>query len=100
VPTYGYKCQRCEREFDVWQKMTDEPVASCPVCGGAGRRLFFPAGIVFKGAGFYATDSRAAKPASNGSSTSSSSSTETSTPKNDTGSSTGSGTTAASTSSD
>ena len=40
--------------------MTDEPVAVCPTCGGAGRRLFFPAGIVFKGSGFYKTDSRKA----------------------------------------
>jgi predicted nucleic acid-binding Zn ribbon protein len=38
--------------------MSDEPVASCPVCGAAARRLFFPAGIVFKGSGFYKTDSR------------------------------------------
>jgi predicted nucleic acid-binding Zn ribbon protein len=38
--------------------MSDEPVASCPLCGAAARRLFFPAGIVFKGSGFYKTDSR------------------------------------------
>jgi putative FmdB family regulatory protein len=73
VPTYGYRCQQCEREFDVWQKMSDKPVAECPTCGGAGKRLFFPAGIVFKGSGFYATDSRSAKSAattSNGSTSS------------------------------
>jgi putative FmdB family regulatory protein len=58
VPTYGYRCQECGCEFDLWQRMSDEPQAACPKCGGAGRRLFFPAGIVFKGSGFYKTDSR------------------------------------------
>jgi putative FmdB family regulatory protein len=58
VPTYGYRCEKCGKEFDVWQRMSDEPRAACPACGGQGRRLFFPAGIVFKGAGFYKTDSR------------------------------------------
>jgi putative FmdB family regulatory protein len=58
VPTYGYRCEQCGHEFDVWQRMSDEPGAACPSCGGAGKRLFFPAGIVFKGAGFYKTDSR------------------------------------------
>jgi len=64
VPTYGYRCQRCGAEFDVWQRMADEPGADCPVCGGPGRRQFFPAGIVFKGTGFYKTDSRGASSAS------------------------------------
>ena len=68
MPTYGYRCTACAGEFDVWQKMSDEPVASCPTCGGAGKRLFFPAGIVFKGSGFYATDSRSASRASSTSS--------------------------------
>jgi putative FmdB family regulatory protein len=58
VPTYGYRCEPCGHEFDVFQRMSDEPVASCPVCGAPARRLFFPAGIVFKGSGFYKTDSR------------------------------------------
>jgi putative FmdB family regulatory protein len=58
VPTYGYRCQKCGEEFDVWQRMSDEAKADCPVCGAPGKRLFFPAGIVFKGSGFYKTDSR------------------------------------------
>jgi putative FmdB family regulatory protein len=58
VPTYGYRCEECGQEFDVRQRMTDEAGAACPQCGGPGRRLFFPAGIVFKGTGFYKTDSR------------------------------------------
>ena len=60
MPTYGYRCEKCGHEFDVWQRMSDQAGADCPVCGGAGRRLFFPAGIVFKGGGFYKTDSRKA----------------------------------------
>jgi putative FmdB family regulatory protein len=60
VPTYGYRCESCGHEFDVTQRMSDEPVAVCPTCGSPGRRLFFPAGIVFKGSGFYKTDSRRA----------------------------------------
>lgn len=58
MPTYGYRCEPCGQEFDVFQRMSDEPVATCPVCGAPARRLFFPAGIVFKGSGFYKTDSR------------------------------------------
>ena len=59
MPTYGYRCGTCGHEFDAVQRMSDEPVAECPTCGAKGRRLFFPAGIVFKGSGFYATDNRA-----------------------------------------
>lgn len=66
MPTYGYRCPRCHLEFDVWQRMTDEPVSSCPSCGTVARRLFFPAGIVFKGSGFYKTDSRKAPASSDG----------------------------------
>lgn len=69
MPTYGYRCQSCEREFDVWQRMSEEAVASCPSCGGDGKRLFFPAGLVFKGSGFYVTDNRRGS-GSNGSSAS------------------------------
>ena len=54
--------------------MSDEPVAECPTCGSRGRRLFFPAGIVFKGSGFYKTDSRKSGGDGSSSSTSSSSS--------------------------
>ena len=64
MPTYGYRCQSCDKEFDVWQRMTDEAVASCPSCGGHGKRQFFPAGLVFKGSGFYVTDNRGSVPSS------------------------------------
>ncbi len=58
MPTYGYRCQSCQREFETQQRMSDPPQADCPDCGGAGTRLFYPAGILFKGSGFYKTDSR------------------------------------------
>lgn len=74
MPTYGYRCTECGNEFDVWQRMSDEPVADCPVCKGRGKRLIFPAGIVFKGNGFYKTDSRSSSSSSASSSSSSSSS--------------------------
>lgn len=66
MPTYGYLCHSCSREFEVRQRMTDEARAECPGCGAQGRRLFFPAGIVFKGGGFYKTDSRGADGAAAG----------------------------------
>jgi putative FmdB family regulatory protein len=58
MPHYGYRCQSCEREFEVLQRMSDPAGAACPECGGAGTRLFYPTGILFKGSGFYKTDSR------------------------------------------
>lgn len=58
MPIYGYRCQSCQREFETQQRMSDPPQAACPDCGGAGTRLFYPTGILFKGSGFYKTDSR------------------------------------------
>ena len=88
MPTYGYRCTECGHEFDVWQRMSDEPGAACPVCGKAGKRLIFPAGIVFKGAGFYKTDSRPASSTSSSSSSSSSTASTSSTTPNGASSST------------
>jgi putative FmdB family regulatory protein len=56
MPTYEYLCQTCNHRFEQRQKMTDEPLEICPECGNHIRRVFFPAGIVFKGSGFYKTD--------------------------------------------
>ncbi len=56
MPTYEYLCRGCSHRFETWQKMTDEPLTTCPECGGDIRRVLFPAGIVFKGSGFYKTD--------------------------------------------
>jgi putative FmdB family regulatory protein len=64
LPTYGYRCPKCSTEFEVWQTMRDLPAAECPSCGAAANRMFFPAGIVFKGSGFYKTDSRGASSSS------------------------------------
>ena len=69
MPTYVYRCQSCGTRFEAWQKMTDDPLTTCQTCGGPVRRVLYPAGIVFKGGGFYSTDNR-----SNGSSASESSS--------------------------
>lgn len=56
MPTYEYLCQACSHRFETWQKMTDEPLTTCPECGSQIRRVLFPTGIVFKGHGFYKTD--------------------------------------------
>ncbi len=56
MPTYEYLCRTCSHRFETWQKMTDDPLTTCPECGGSIRRVLFPAGVVFKGSGFYKTD--------------------------------------------
>lgn len=58
MPTYEYACTRCGTHVEVFQRFSDEPLSDCGVCGGPLRKVFHPAGIVFKGSGFYATDSR------------------------------------------
>jgi putative FmdB family regulatory protein len=59
VPTYQYACTDCAERSEVVQKFTDEPLLVCSTCGGRLRKVFSPVGIVFKGSGFYRTDSRA-----------------------------------------
>lgn len=56
MPTYEYLCKSCGHRFEIWQRMSDEPLMVCPACGADIRRVVFPAGIVFKGSGFYKTD--------------------------------------------
>jgi putative FmdB family regulatory protein len=58
VPTYQYACTDCGDRSEVVQKFTDDPLTVCGVCGGRLRKVFSPVGIVFKGSGFYRTDSR------------------------------------------
>lgn len=82
MPNYGYRCQSCQREFEVLQRMADPPRAACPDCGGAGTRLFYATGILFKGSGFYKTDSRST-PATATSSSADSSSADSSKPAGD-----------------
>ncbi len=60
MPTYEYACTECGDQSEVVQKFTDDPLTVCNACGGRLRKVFSPVGIVFKGAGFYRTDSRAA----------------------------------------
>lgn len=57
MPLYDYKCSKCGHVFEVMQKISDEPLKYCPECKGNIRRLISAAGIVFKGSGFYVTDS-------------------------------------------
>ena len=58
MPTYQYRCTECGEDLEVVQKFSDEPLTVCPACQGALRKVFSPVGIVFKGSGFYRTDSR------------------------------------------
>lgn len=58
MPTYQYRCKECDHELEVVQSFTDEPLAECPACGGALRKVYGSVGISFKGSGFYKTDSR------------------------------------------
>jgi putative FmdB family regulatory protein len=61
MPTYQYRCLNCKRQFELKQSFHDKPIADCPVCHGIARRLFSPVPILFKGPGFYITDSREEK---------------------------------------
>src|SRR5580704_1979570 len=70
LPTYEYHCNSCEKNFDLVQSFHDDPLTECPTCGSPVRKVFGNVGIVFKGSGFYKTDSR------NGSSGKASESTE------------------------
>jgi putative FmdB family regulatory protein len=59
MPTYEYVCTDCGTNVEVFQRMADEPLTTCGLCGGRLRKVFHPAGILLKGSGFYKTDSRA-----------------------------------------
>jgi putative FmdB family regulatory protein len=58
VPTYEYACTACGDKSEVVQRFSDDPLTVCTECGGKLRKVFSPVGIVFKGSGFYRTDSR------------------------------------------
>ena len=58
MPTYQYACTACDHELEAVQSFSDDPLTVCPECGGALRKLFGNVGVVFKGSGFYRTDSR------------------------------------------
>lgn len=58
MPTYEYQCKTCGHHFERVQRFSDAPLTECPQCSGEIRRVIHPAGIVFKGSGWYITDSR------------------------------------------
>jgi putative FmdB family regulatory protein len=58
MPLYTYRCYDCDHVFETRQRMSDDPLANCPVCPGEVRRVINSVGVVFKGNGFYITDNR------------------------------------------
>jgi putative FmdB family regulatory protein len=64
VPTYSYACTECDNRFDAVQAFSDDALTECPKCHGRLRKLFGSVGVVFKGSGFYRTDSRDSKSSS------------------------------------
>jgi putative FmdB family regulatory protein len=75
VPTYQYACNDCGHDLEAVQSFSDDALATCPECGGRLRKLFGNVGVVFKGSGFYRTDSRSSSSDTAASGTSTSSST-------------------------
>ena len=58
MPTYTYQCDSCGHGFEAVQRFADDPLTECPQCGSSIRRVIQPVGVVFKGSGWYITDSR------------------------------------------
>ncbi len=58
MPIYEYACGSCGHHFEAKQRFSDDPISVCPECGQTVRRVLHPAGIIFKGSGFYINDSR------------------------------------------
>jgi len=77
MPTYQYACTECGHAFEQFQSFSDDSLTECPECSGRLRKLFNAVGVVFKGSGFYRTDSRSAD--SNGSKSDTKSDTKTET---------------------
>ena len=63
MPTYEYLCNKCEHAFEVVQSFSDAAIEDCPKCNGKVRKVYNNVGVVFKGSGFYKTDSRSTTPA-------------------------------------
>ena len=64
MPTYQYRCTACGKELEAVQKFSDPALTTCPTCSGDLRKVYSAVGVVFKGSGFYATDSRTSNSAS------------------------------------
>ena len=69
MPTYQYRCTACGKELEAVQKFSDPALTTCPACSGDLRKVYSAVGVVFKGSGFYATDSRTSSSASTPAST-------------------------------
>ena len=89
MPTYQYACTSCGEQLEVVQKFSDEPLTVCPTCSGRLRKVFSAVGVVFKGSGFYKTDSRAGSAKKSGESGDSAKSTDKGSDKSSSSSSSG-----------
>jgi putative FmdB family regulatory protein len=69
VPTYQYACRECGHAFEQFQSFSDDALSECPECSGRLRKVFNAVGVVFKGSGFYRTDSRKPEKSESGSKT-------------------------------
>jgi len=58
MPVYEYRCKKCHYQFELKQSFGDDPIVTCPKCGSKAKRVFSPVPIIFKGSGFYTTDSK------------------------------------------
>jgi len=56
LPRYDYRCTECSNEFELVQKFSEAGQGECPLCGGAGQRVFHAVPVIYKGSGFYTTD--------------------------------------------
>ncbi|MBI4126349.1 MAG: zinc ribbon domain-containing protein [Deltaproteobacteria bacterium] len=70
MPMYEYECQKCHQSFEVLQKMSDEPKAPCPACGGEGKRLVSQTSFALKGSGWYKDGYASSKPSTTATATS------------------------------
>ena len=66
MPTYQYACTECGHAFEQFQSFSDDALTECPECQGRLRKLFNAVGVVFKGSGFYRTDSRSGSSSTDG----------------------------------
>ena len=66
MPTYQYACTECSHSFEQFQSFSEDALTECPECTGRLRKLYNAVGVVFKGSGFYRTDSRASNGSSEG----------------------------------
>jgi len=66
VPIYGYRCTNCGHQFEIQQRMSDEPLQVCPMCQGKLTKVLYPTGVIFKGSGFYTTDYKASGKSASG----------------------------------